>query len=230
MDSFMSRYNTFKDTEWGEGFAFSVFANAGFFSCRALFTVTCFACGGSLTGWSDRVEIWQAHAYWFPHCSHILRKRGQHYVNATLRGSSEGWDEDGSVLPVSLTIRLKLLAWSPTYRLYRQLGAGEHALNRSLRMFVVRHARYFSSTQEILSVMETALHVQTMNRNLARPEGEVSHLPQELECTICLTERRAMAFLPCGHVVTCVRCSTLVQQECIMCRAPVERVARVYLS
>ena len=50
------------------------------------------------------------------------------------------------------------------------------------------------------------------------------------ECVFCLSRRPVMALLPCGHVCVCEQCAPLVgDKACPLCRAAVERVARVYL-
>lgn len=47
-------------------------------------------------------------------------------------------------------------------------------------------------------------------------------------CTICLIEKRNAVYIPCGHVVTCVKCALNVC-HCPVCREDIERAIRVYL-
>ena len=50
-------------------------------------------------------------------------------------------------------------------------------------------------------------------------------------CIICLQSRRGSAFMPCGHLVCCVRCAQNVQDinpKCPMCRHDIDGILRVY--
>jgi len=71
------------------------------------------------------------------------------------------------------------------------------------------------------------------------PQGSVS-TPQEngseemvLEdarvCQICFMEERGVVFLPCGHLVACVRCAPSLS-TCAVCRQPFTGTVRAFLS
>uniref|UniRef100_A0A1B6KJG8 RING-type domain-containing protein n=1 Tax=Graphocephala atropunctata TaxID=36148 RepID=A0A1B6KJG8_9HEMI len=48
-------------------------------------------------------------------------------------------------------------------------------------------------------------------------------------CKICYTEEVGVVFLPCGHLVACVKCA-LSLTTCAVCRQPVTATVRVFLS
>ena len=43
--------------------------------------VRCYACDGGLRKWDPEDDPWIEHAHWFPHCVHVLRERGQEYID-----------------------------------------------------------------------------------------------------------------------------------------------------
>ena len=47
------------------------------------------------------------------------------------------------------------------------------------------------------------------------------------DCSICLTNEKNIAFIPCGHVCTCVDCGYKVAQ-CPICRKTIKKVLRIY--
>ncbi|XP_077287164.1 baculoviral IAP repeat-containing protein 7-B-like [Arctopsyche grandis] len=48
-------------------------------------------------------------------------------------------------------------------------------------------------------------------------------------CKICFSEKREVVFVPCGHVVACVKCGFSFN-SCPTCRKPVKMVLRLYFS
>ncbi|CAF1518266.1 unnamed protein product, partial [Didymodactylos carnosus] len=47
-------------------------------------------------------------------------------------------------------------------------------------------------------------------------------------CTVCLTDERRLACMPCGHVATCVPCGHSLR-TCPMCRRTIDGFVRVYI-
>lgn len=48
-------------------------------------------------------------------------------------------------------------------------------------------------------------------------------------CKICFSEKREVVFVPCGHVVACIKCGFSFN-NCPTCRKPVKMVLRLYFS
>nr|CAD7464428.1 unnamed protein product [Timema tahoe] len=48
-------------------------------------------------------------------------------------------------------------------------------------------------------------------------------------CKICFTEEMGVLFLPCGHIVACVKCAPSLT-TCAVCRQPFTATVRAYLS
>ncbi|KAL3881541.1 hypothetical protein ACJMK2_027973 [Sinanodonta woodiana] len=58
---------------------------------------------------------------------------------------------------------------------------------------------------------------------------ENQKLKDERLCKICLTEESSIAFLPCGHLVSCVTCAPALSQ-CPVCRETIKGTIRTYLA
>ena len=48
-------------------------------------------------------------------------------------------------------------------------------------------------------------------------------------CQICFQEERGVLFLPCGHLVACVKCAPSLS-TCAVCRQPFSGTVRAFLS
>lgn len=53
-------------------------------------------------------------------------------------------------------------------------------------------------------------------------------VPDDMLCKICFTDEMKIAFLPCGHIFTCVECAIKLE-HCPVCRESFKMVMRVYL-
>lgn len=49
-----------------------------------------------------------------------------------------------------------------------------------------------------------------------------------MPCALCLTEEKCLAFIPCGHVASCVPCGHSLK-SCPICRTEIKASVRVYL-
>ena len=65
-------------------------------------------------------------------------------------------------------------------------------------------------------------------RESAAPiRGPLIHLPITSECVVCYIEKRILAFLPCGHLTTCVPCGYSLNL-CPMCRQRKEAMVAIH--
>jgi glutaminase len=71
---------------------------------------------------------------------------------------------------------------------------------------------------------------QILERNVER----VDHANTLLYyCQVCFERQRTMRLAPCGHMATCPECTDKIMDTnglCPMCRTPVTRVERTYMS
>ena len=52
--------------------------------------VRCYSCDGGLRKWDSEDDPWIEHAHWFPHCVHVLRERGQEYIDLIQVAAADG--------------------------------------------------------------------------------------------------------------------------------------------
>jgi len=69
-------------------------------------------------------------------------------------------------------------------------------------------------------------------RQVERQVVDVKEYGKDDECVICMDERRRVVFIPCGHMVTCVRCADIIvgraANDCPMCRRSVKTTVKVF--
>jgi len=66
------------------------------------------------------------------------------------------------------------------------------------------------------------------NRHLSQMRDS-NKMVDSMLCKICYKEEMKVAFVPCGHVVSCIQCALTID-KCALCRHPISMAMRVYLS
>jgi hypothetical protein len=66
--------------------------------------------------------------------------------------------------------------------------------------------------------------------NIKKKQRSDAEDAYKLKCVICTDKERGAAFIPCGHVVCCTKCSLLaVGGPCPICRCDVVASMRVFV-
>ena len=60
-------------------------------------------------------------------------------------------------------------------------------------------------------------------------EEEVRRLREARLCKVCLDEEVSIAYIPCGHIVTCVQCAAALE-DCPLCRKLIKGTVRIFFS
>jgi len=63
-------------------------------------------------------------------------------------------------------------------------------------------------------------------------EAEVREEQEPEQCCVCLDRGKSHAFLPCGHLCTCMDCADYLaarNQACPVCRRPIEQAVQIFL-
>jgi hypothetical protein len=93
-----------------------------------------------------------------------------------------------------------------------------------------------SSLTASMSETSTRSSSSNVGKNSDMKSDSAINLTQENEdnssplnpCALCLTEEKCLAFVPCGHVATCVSCGHSLR-SCPICRTEIKAFVRVYL-
>ena len=64
---------------------------------------------------------------------------------------------------------------------------------------------------------------------MPKTENESSRNEEQKSCKICMDDVVCMAFLPCGHLVTCENCSRSLK-SCPICRKTIKGTLKTYMS
>nr|CAD7573792.1 unnamed protein product [Timema californicum] len=81
------------------------------------------------------------------------------------------------------------------------------------------HTPPYLPTSDTATVLEG---ISTQNASTQDPKSSTSK-------EICFTEEMGVLFLPCGHIVACVKCASSLT-TCAVCRQPFTATVRAYLS
>lgn len=108
---------------------------------------------------------------------------------------------------------------------------------------IVNRARHEAEEEEEAA---TRHHPRSLDDDrIARPPPKTdAEMSVSLACKICLQQVSDTAVLPCGHLIMCGCCATIAMPtkdeaqtqparrnaQCPLCRKPVKRVAKIYLS
>lgn len=76
---------------------------------------------------------------------------------------------------------------------------------------------------------ENASSTTSSNGMSKAEESEEKVLDDATICKICYNEELGVVFVPCGHIVSCVKCAPSLT-TCAVCRKKIEYYVRAYLS
>lgn len=176
---------------------------AGFYYLGYGDFVTCYFCGGGLKEWEANDDPWVEHAREFPHCEYVRMIRGKKFIDDVLSKrnlqSFISSSEEESIK--SEDNKSNSLESSPT-----SSDEEESKCSYSEK----------SSTSDRQQIIEKDL-------------AEYKKLKDEKSCKICFLDEVSVVFVPCGHLVTCPKCSLSVT-TCPICREKIQSRLKTYLS
>lgn len=179
-------------------------ADAGFYYTGKGDQTLCYHCGGGLKDWEPNDDPWEQHAKWFSKCCYLLIGKGQAYVN-TVTGQSMAPPSKEETMQMNLPSCVKTVettcAAGPSSR-----GSSTEATK--------------PETQEIAKPSTTVTNA-TPSVNKTVDDARM--------CKICYGEELGVVFLPCGHMVACVKCAPAMT-TCALCRQPVSMTVRAFFS
>ncbi|KAM8909303.1 E3 ubiquitin-protein ligase XIAP isoform 1-T2 [Spinachia spinachia] len=198
-------------------------ARAGFYSTGTGDRVLCFRCGGGLKGWQPEEDPWEEHAKHYPGCSFLLTEKGQEYVNSiqlqdprrTRAASSHhnGFSGNGNEV--------------------LQSAMAQKAVAIGLEPSVVEKTilEKISATGCDYSTLE-ALVEDSLNNSQKQdvdPLEKLRELQREKLCKICMDRDIGIVFVPCGHLVTCTKCSESLI-KCPICCGAITQKVQTYIA
>ena len=210
---------------------------AGFFYSGSGQAVTCFYCDGSLHQWGSNDSPTIEHARWFPTCLYARHLCGDplHYrIQAAKKQLAMKKNEiDADTLVRLVAARLDLPIVQRLRTQYR-LSVIQRCIEDQLK---INHDDFASDIDLAMSCLilqkqldiikgdASKIIVPTQNQPADSPNATTD--VQLKECSVCLTEERQIACIPCGHLSACVPCGYSLK-SCPVCRENIQSFVRIY--
>lgn len=83
--------------------------------------------------------------------------------------------------------------------------------------------------QEYIDRVKADFSQSKDEKNSENKDGEISSGDDSKLCKICYIRDYNIAIIPCGHVVACARCISVIS-NCPICRKPFNEVIKIYFS
>ncbi|XP_075960011.1 E3 ubiquitin-protein ligase XIAP [Anarhichas minor] len=202
-------------------------ARAGFYSAgTGGDRVLCFRCGGGLKGWQPEEDPWEEHAKHYPGCSFLLAEKGQEFVNSiqlqdprrnrAASSHQNGFSGHGNEALQSAVAQTAI-----------GMGLEPGVVEKTILEKIGKTGSGYSTVEEL---MEDCLK-DTLQRDAANsqdqdvdPLEKLRELQREKQCKICMDRDIGIVFIPCGHLVTCKKCSESLVKCPICCGAITQKI------
>ncbi|KAK6473762.1 E3 ubiquitin-protein ligase XIAP-like [Huso huso] len=207
-------------------------ARAGFYSTGELDKVMCFQCAGGLKGWQADEDPWEEHAKYYPGCNFLIAEKGQAFVNSIQLGNP-GRNSAPERVPNGLAVRQEDSGIMQSSVVQRALEMGFNAaeVERTAWERVCKTGMEYDSVEALISDLTRAESEseEAQDKEEEDPMEKLRKLQQEKLCKVCMDKNIAIVFIPCGHLVTCKKCSEVLS-KCPICCAPIIQKVKTYLS
>ncbi|MCJ8734184.1 hypothetical protein PDJAM_G00232400 [Pangasius djambal] len=228
MESFEERLESFRDR--AHPISHERLARAGFSSTGERDCVVCFKCGGRLKNWQPDEDPWEEHAKHYPGCSFLLAEKGQEFINSVqLRNpglsSSNGFSSHERTASNVLQ--------SEIARKAVDMGFDPVKVERTILERIHRSREGYSTVEDLIrditsGVLDSDSDV-CQEAQTEDPLKKLEKLQREKLCKVCMDSDIAIVFIPCGHLVTCKKCSESLS-KCPICCADITQKIKTYSS
>ena len=111
------------------------------------------------------------------------------------------------------------------------LVVAEQNMERQGREKAEKRVEVLESMNEIADqeIAECVAELEGERRTRKEAEMRVASIEKQVLCVVCLTNERAVVFLPCFHIVSCDVCQYGVP-TCPVCRTPVNGQLKAILA
>ncbi|KZC11009.1 PREDICTED: death-associated inhibitor of apoptosis 1 [Dufourea novaeangliae] len=195
-------------------------ADAGFYYTGKGDQTLCYHCGGGLKDWEPEDDPWEQHAKWFSKCYYLLMVKGQDYVNKVTGQhiSPPSKEETMQMNLPSFIKKVQPVLMEPEKKEEAESNPGPSSQNIGSQDSGIECVG--SNTESVKSSTEDLSNAKTQNN---KPIDDARM------CKICYNGELGVVFLPCGHIVACVKCAPGMT-TCAVCREPVTMTVRAFFS
>lgn len=232
------RHATFANRQWDSQCpSIDDLVRAGFFYANVGNVVTCFYCNGSLHKWGANDNPMIEHARWFPSClyaKHLCGDELHGKIQISKKQLLKKNKTDENQIARLVVARLDL----PETRLLLKRFP-QNVVRRCIEdQFRLNNDDFASNADMMMAcvILKKQIDIiQGCAENIKVPHSRNPHENQRQtakrpadECSICLTEEKQIACMPCGHLCACVPCGYSMK-TCPICREKISSFFRVSL-
>ena len=236
MSEMARRQMTFSKENWTiESPSVDDLVRAGFFHSAVGNVVTCFYCNGSLHKWGSNDNPMIEHARWFPSCLYakhlcgdVLHERIQ-ISNKKLLNEKK-IDENQLIRLVSSRLDLPNVV---ALRSRFPSSIVKRCLENQFRLNNEDFVTDVDFATACLILKKQVDVIQGRPENIIIPSKHSQQKQQKSiekkslgECSVCLTEEKQLACMPCGHLCACVPCGYALK-TCPICRVTISSFIRI---
>lgn len=204
MQSVETRIFTFQNSTFSESFKIKL-AEAGFIYTGSEDTTKCTWCGLEIFKWLGTENPTVLHDKYSPSCLSTLKRFYTPLETRVL--SFKGWTN-------SLQDPLKMAK------------AGFFFLGKSdLVQCFMCYLRLDSWTK----LDDPFVSHYKFNKKCAYKYTEPNDKNEEFLCKICMDNPREICFIPCGHIISCIKCNDSLKTNCPICNTTVKQCLRVFI-
>jgi len=141
--------------------------------------------------------------------------------------SDDPWEEHAVHYPRCLLVHLVCGTWF-VERSKRRQEKRKVLGQRLFALMELIDKTWLTVCQMFSSVRSRALHLLQLEcANCSASERELEMLRSKESCLACCSKPRDVVYVPCGHLVSCARCS-LHFQRCPVCRRRIDNFVKIY--
>uniref|UniRef100_A0A3Q4B4A0 E3 ubiquitin-protein ligase XIAP n=1 Tax=Mola mola TaxID=94237 RepID=A0A3Q4B4A0_MOLML len=219
-------------------------AQAGLYYLGTDDRVQCFCCNGILAYWEEGDDPWEEHAKHFPSCFFIL---GHDVGNIPFQGMGTFEERLASFAGAQHPVDREKLARAGFYRSGDKVlcfccGGGLKGWQPDEDPWE-EHAKHYPGCRFLLEEkgqeFVNSIQLQGPRRNRANgfsgvkieedPLEKLQRLQREKQCKICMERDICMVFIPCGHLVSCDKCSVSLV-KCPICCGAIAQKVKTYIT
>ncbi|XP_076750908.1 baculoviral IAP repeat-containing protein 8 [Xylocopa sonorina] len=217
--SYDGRFHTFETWPKSMPQTKEQLADAGFYYTGKGDQTLCYYCGGGLKDWEPEDDPWEQHAKWFSKCYYLLMVKGQDYVNK-ITGQHISRPSKEETMQMNLPSFIKKVERSTSIEAQKKDNVESHPGSSSQ-----------DSGIESISAGSNRSSAKGSAEDLSNTGVQSSSEPRDDArlCKICYNGELGVVFLPCGHMVACVKCAPGMT-SCAICREPVTMTVRAFFS
>ncbi|XP_062856991.1 E3 ubiquitin-protein ligase XIAP [Trichomycterus rosablanca] len=201
-------------------------ARAGFYSAGDGDRVLCFKCGGGLKDWQPDEDPWKEHAKHYPGCSFLQAEKGQAFINSVQLGggsSSNGFSRHERTTDVMQ---------SAIGQEAVKLGFDPAVVERMILEKIRQSGAGYSTVTDLIHDIDAAATFgnradEEREAQNDDPIKKLEMLQREKCCKVCMDRDISVVFLPCGHLITCEKCSAQLS-KCPMCNTTITQKIKTY--